>query len=178
MPQPWETHKIGWLLNRFGAGLPGFAALALVASPAAAQVVSAHGEWAALKFGERCEARSRAVLQRRGAPPAIVGFAFDPRGPLQGRFYARLSRVPRAGSSAILTIGNQPFLLAASGQWAWGRDWRQDAAIAAAARQAGSMRVESRDAGGRRFVNRYLLSGAATAVDAAAAACAQAGKAR
>jgi hypothetical protein len=177
MAQPPRTHKIGWLLNRFGAVFAA-AALALPVSPAAAQVVSAHGEWAALKFGERCEARSRAVLERRGVPPAIVGFAFDPRGRLQGQFYARLSRVPRGGSGAILTIGNQPFLLAVRGQWAWGRDWRQDSAIAAAARQAGSMRVESRDGAGRRIVDRYLLSGAATAIDAAAAACAQAGKAR
>ena len=34
------------------------------------------------------------------------------------------------------------------------------------------MRVEGRDAGGRRFADRYLLNGAPTAIDAAAAGCA------
>lgn len=150
----------------------------LLASPAGAQVISAHGEWAAIKFGERCEARSRAVRVQRGRPPAFAGFAFGAGGRLQGQFYTRLSRAARPGSTAILTIGGQPFMLTVRGQWAWGRDARQDAAIAAAARYAGSMRVESRDSSGRRFIDRYLLGGAATAIDAAAAACAQAGKSR
>ena len=150
----------------------------LLASPVGAQVISAHREWAAITFGERCEARSRAVRVQRGRPPALAGFAFGAGGRLQGQFYTRLSRAARPGSTAILTIGRQPFLLAVRGQWAWGRDARQDAAILAAARYSGSMRVESRDASGRRFVDRYLLGGAATAIDAAAAACAQAGKSR
>jgi hypothetical protein len=34
------------------------------------------------------------------------------------------------------------------------------------------MTVESRDGAGRRFVDPYALDGAATAIDAAAAACA------
>ncbi len=181
MPQLPRSHKIGWLLNRFGSvrlAAAGIAALALSASPAAAQVISAHSEWAALKFGERCESRSRAVRVERGRPTAFAGFAFGARGRLQGQFYARLSRIARPGSTAILTIGSQPFLLAVRGEWAWGRDARQDAAIAAAARYAGSMRIESRDASGRRVIDRYLLAGAATAIDAAAAACAQAGKSR
>jgi len=154
------------------------AAIVLLASPSPAQVISAHREWAAMRFGDRCEARSRAVLAQLGRPPAFAGFAFDARGRVQGQFYARLSRPARPGSTAILTIGSQPFLLAVRGQWAWGRDVRQDAAILAAVRYAGSMRVESRDAAGRRFVDRYLLAGAATAIDASAAACAQAGKPR
>ncbi len=142
-------------------------------------VILAQREWAAIAFGDRCEARSRTVRTGRGRPPAFAGFAFDRRGSLRGQFYARLSRAPRAGSTAVLTIGDQPFLLAVTGGWAWGRDFRQDQAILAAARYAGSMRIESRDAGGRRFVDRYLLGGAATAVDAAAARCAaQAGKSR
>jgi hypothetical protein len=34
------------------------------------------------------------------------------------------------------------------------------------------MRIESREATGRRFIDRYLLDGAPTAIDAAAARCA------
>ena len=150
----------------------------VLASPAGAQLISAHREWAAIGFGERCEARSRAVRVARGRPPAFAGFAFDPARRLQGQFYARLSRSARPGSSAILTIGGKPFLLAVRGDWAWGRDATQDAAIAAAARYGASMRVESRDPAGRRFIDRYLLGGAATAIDAAAAACARPSKSR
>jgi hypothetical protein len=150
----------------------------LCAAPSAAQVISAHHDWAALRFGGQCEARSRAVRVQRGHPPAIAGFTFGRAGRLQGQFYVRLSRSPRSGSTAILTVGNQPFLLATRGEWAWGRGARQDAAIMAAARYAGSMRVESRHAGGGRLVDRYSLAGAATAIDAAAAACALAGKSR
>jgi hypothetical protein len=47
-----------------------------------------------------------------------------------------------------------------------------------AARYGESMRVEARDRGGRRIVDRYLLAGAATAIDSAAAECAQTGKSR
>ena len=150
------------------------AALALTAVPAAAQVVSAHGDWAALRFGGQCEARSRALVVPRGRPPGLAGFIFAARR--QGQFYVRLSRPPRTGSTAIVTVGSQPFLLAVRGQWAWARDPRQDAAIMAAARYAGSMRLEARDGGGRRFVDRYSLAGAATAIDSAAAACALGGK--
>lgn len=186
MTQARKTLKFGWLLNHFravrtvpmaGATL-GLAAMLWAGSPAGAQVISAHREWAAIQFGERCEARSRAVRAQPARPPAYAGFAFDSRGRLHGQFYARLSRSARTGSTAILTIGSRPFLLVVQGQWAWGRDARQDSAIMAAVRYAGSMRVESRDSAGRRFVDRYLLGGAATAIDAAAATCAQAGKSR
>ena len=69
----------------------------------------------------------------------------------------------------MLTIGDRPFLLASRGDWAWSRGPAQEAAIIAAARLAGGMRIEARDAGGRRFVDRYVLDGAPTAIDAAAA---------
>ena len=88
----------------------------------------------------------------------------------------RLSRSARPGATVIATIGSEPFLLAGKGEWAWSRERGQQYAMIAAARYSGGMRVESRDGRGRRFVDRYLLSGAATAIDAAAAACAGAGK--
>ena len=72
----------------------------------------------------------------------------------------------------MLTIGEQPFLLVARGDWAWSNGPLQEAAIIAAARSAQSMRIEARDSSGRRFTDRYLLDGAPTAIDAAAAGCA------
>ena len=160
---------------RFGHSIRATAcALALLAAPAAsASILFASGQWVALDRGASCEAASRALrTASRGAPQAIAGFAFDARGPRSGQLFARLSREPRAGSSVMLTVGSQPFLLVSRGQWAWSRGPQQEGAIIAAARAAGGMRIEARDRGGRRFVDRYLLDGAPTAIDAAAAACA------
>ena len=71
----------------------------------------------------------------------------------------------------ILTIGSQPFLLVARGATAWSKDPAQETAILAAMRGASGMRIEARSATGRRMTDRFLLAGAPTAIDAAAAAC-------
>jgi hypothetical protein len=148
----------------------------LIAAPApAAQLLFAGGQWAALDRGGTCEAASRSLrLVQKGRVQARAGFAFDANGTRHGQFFAELSRIPRTGSTVILTVGTRPFLLASNGQWAWSRDPTQESAIIAAVRSAGGMRVDSRDASGRRFVDRYLLDGAPTAIDAAAARCASA----
>ncbi|HUE79938.1 MAG TPA: hypothetical protein VMN38_09940 [Sphingomicrobium sp.] len=150
------------------------AGMLVAAAPPAprAVVVFAQGSWAALKFGPRCEAAARPLPPAsRRQSEARAGFAFGVPGRL-GEFHVRLSRVPRAGSSVMLTFGEQPFMLVARGDRAWSRGPLQEAAIIAAARAARSMRIEARDGAGRRFADRYLLDGAPTAIDAAAAACA------
>jgi hypothetical protein len=149
-------------------------AVLLVASTTnadAARIVFAGGNWAAIDFGTRCEARSKALWAKTKTEP-FAGFAFDQRGARQGQFYVHLSRTARPGATVIATIGSQPFLLAGNGQWGWSRNVAQQSAMIAAARSAGGMRVESRDGRGNRIVDRYALSGAPTAIDAAAAACA------
>ena len=148
-------------------------ALPAAADAGPAQVLAARGSWAAIKFGERCEALARPLLPAaRRQPEARAGFGFGGRAGSGGHFHVRLSRVPRPGSSVMLTIGDRPFQLLARGDWAWSRGPLQEAAIIAAARGATSMRIESRDRAGRRFADRYLLNGAPTAIDAAAAGCA------
>ena len=149
-------------------------AVALAAAPAqAAQIVFAGGQWAAIDRGRACEAVSRSLrIAGKGKVQARAGFAFDPPGGRRGQFFAQLSRPPRIGSTVIMTVGQQPFLLAARGGWAWSNGPAQEAAIIAAARSAAGLRIESRDSSGRRFVDRYLLDGAPTAIDAAAARCA------
>jgi hypothetical protein len=72
----------------------------------------------------------------------------------------------------MLTVGDQPFLLVARGDWAWSRGPLQEQAIIAAVRAASGMRIEARDPSGRRFSDPYSLDGAPTAIDAAAARCA------
>jgi hypothetical protein len=135
-------------------------------------VIFARGHWAAMTFAGRCEARARPLRANTKAGTAYAGFAFEPRARRWGQFYAKLRRPVRTGSSVIVTIGNQPYLLAAGGDLAISRDPRQQSAMIDAVRYATILRVDSRDASGRRSVDRYWLDGAATAIDAAAAACA------
>ncbi|QIL01640.1 hypothetical protein G7078_01760 [Sphingomonas sinipercae] len=144
----------------------------VVAAPAASQVIFARGHWAAMTFSGRCEARARPLRANTAAGNAYAGFAFEPGGRRWGQFYAKLRRPVRPGSSVIVTIGNQPFLIAAGGALGLSRDRQQQRAMIEAARYATMMRIEARDASGRRSVERYWLDGAATAIDAAAAACA------
>ena len=153
------------------------AAVLLAPAPSAAQVLAAEGHWAALKFGSHCQAMSRPLPPAATRQPqARAGFSFGVgsggRGARSGEFYVRLSRAPRPGSSVMLVIGGQPFMLLPRGEWAWSRGPLQEAAILSAARGATAMRIEARDAAGRRFADRYLLDGAPTAIDAAAAGCA------
>ena len=150
-----------------------FLLLALAAPASAQQIIFAGGHWAAIDRGAICEAGSRALrIAAKGKVQARAGFAFDAAGPRQGQFFALLSRAPRPGSTIVLTVGSQPFLLVSNGQWAWSSGPAQATAIIAAARDAGGMTIRSRDRAGSRFTDRYMLDGAATAIDAAAARCA------
>ena len=83
------------------------------------------------------------------------------------------SRVPRPGSSVMLEVGGQPFLLVARDGWAWSRGPLQEQAIIAAVRNAhGDAGRGARYGAGVRFADPYVLDGAPTAIDAAAARCA------
>jgi len=148
----------------------------LAAAPAGAapgSILFAGGSWAAIDRGSVCVALTRSQrIAAKGQVQASAGFAFTPDKRRLGEFHAHLSHVPRAGASVILGIGGQPFLLVGRGDWAWSSGPLQEQAIIAAARSAEAMTIESRDASGRRFVDPYLLDGAPTAIDAAAARCA------
>jgi hypothetical protein len=72
----------------------------------------------------------------------------------------------------MLHVDTQPFLLVTHGGWAWSTGPLQEQAIIAALRGATAMRVEARDQAGARFADPYVLAGAPTAIDAAAARCA------
>ena len=145
----------------------------LAAAAAPGSILFAGGSWAAIDRGSVCLALTRSQrIATRDKVQATAGFAFSPDHRRLGEFHAHLSHVPRGGASVILTIGGQPFLLVPRGDWAWSGGPLQEQAIIAAARNAGSMTVESRDARGRRFGDPYLLDGAPTAIDAAAARCA------
>jgi hypothetical protein len=137
-----------------------------------ASTLFAGGAWVAIDRGNACEALSRSQrIAVKEKVQAVAGFTFTPDHRRWGEFHARLSRMPRGGSSVMLTIGGQPFLLFPRGDWAWSRGPLQEQAIIAAARNGGTMRIEARDGAGRRFSDPYLLDGAPTAIDAAAGRC-------
>lgn len=139
--------------------------------------LASSGDWAAFDRGANCDAVSRSLLvPGKGEPQPNIAItfdrgAFDRGGSRHGELSVAFRRPIRPGSSVVLTIGDQPFLLTASGGRAWSRGPAQESAIIAAMRSSGGMRVEARDLAGRRMVDRYALSGAPTTIDAAAAAC-------
>ena len=136
-------------------------------------VIVARGQWAAIDHGASCEALTRSQrIAAKGKVQAIAGFGFHADRSRWGEFRARMSRLPRPGSSVMLVVAGERFLLVGTRNFAWSRDALQQQAIIAAVRAAGSMRVEARDQAGRRFSDPYLLDGAPTAIDAAAARCA------
>ena len=136
-------------------------------------VVYAGGAWAAIDRGPVCEALSRSQrVASKDKVQAVAGFTFTADHRRWGEFHAQLSRVPRGDASVMLQIGGQPFLLATRGGWAWSTGPLQAQAIIAAMRDASSMSIASRDGTGARFSDPYLLDGAPTAIDAAAARCA------
>jgi len=139
----------------------------LAAAPA---IVAADGQWATLNQGRTCEAAARSTsVAIKDRPPARASLSFDAGGPRHGQLAVRLSRQPRPGATVMLTVGDQPFLLMSQGDMAWSRGPGQERAIITAMRTNSGMRVEAREAGGRRIVDRYSLEGAPLAIDAAAA---------
>ena len=109
----------------------------------------------------------------KGKVQATAGFAFTPDHRRWGEFHARLSRDAAAGierDAARSATSRSCWSRAATGRGAAGP--LQEQAIIAALRDATAMSVEARDAAGVRFADPYLLDGAPTAIDAAAARCA------
>ncbi len=153
-----------------------FALLIMVATLTAGtrgDILYAGGAWAAIDRGGTCEALARSArIVAKGKVQAIAGFTFSPDRRRWGEFHTRLRRMPRPGAAVMLHVDNQPFLLVSRGNEAWSDGAFQEQAIITALRGASGMNVESRDAAGQRFIDPYSLDGAATAIDAAAAACA------
>lgn len=148
-------------------------AVAATTADARGNVLFAGGAWAAVDRGEACEALTRSQrIATNDNVQAVAGISFAADRRRWGEFHVRLSRMPRGDASVMLQVGDQPFLLSTRGGWAWSRGSLQAQAIMAAIRDGVSMRVESRDESGVRFSDPYLLDGAPTAIDAAAARCA------
>lgn len=154
--------------------------LLTVAAPVAAQrqALGIYSQWGAFQENDpaRCFAMAepvRSLKARDWKPFAAISVAPGRRGP--GQLYIRLSRTKREGSAVLLKIDGRPFQLLAGGADAWSPDPRADAEIVSAIRSGVDMVVETRSDRGVLVRDQYQLRGAATAIDAAAIACAKAG---
>ncbi len=131
------------------------------------------GGWAAVDRGEVCEALVRSdKIAAAGKVQATAGLAFTPDRRAGANSMRGWSRVSRPGVDGGAACRQQPFCssCAATSRGAVGR--LKEQAIVEALRGGGYMKVEARDQGGVRFIDPYVLDGAATAIDAAAARCA------
>ena len=147
-----------------------------VAVPVAAQQqgLGIFGLWGAFEEKGRCYAISEARQRpRAGASRAFASAGWWPGRGVRGQLHFRLSQPKRAGSAVLLRIDDRTFQLVGGGNDAWAPDARADAEIAAAMRSGLDMVVETRSERGLLVRDAYALRGAATALDAAAVACAR-----
>lgn len=133
--------------------------------------IGVFGGWGA--FSDASPRRCYAIA-RPDRPRGSRGFAAVSDWPGQdvhNQFHVRLSRARHPRGRVMLSVGERRFELVAGDRDAWAPDVRTDRAIVAAMRSERSMSVETTAADGRAMVDVYALSGAATAIDAAALAC-------
>jgi hypothetical protein len=153
-------------------------ALTLIAAPAAAQpdALGVFGEWGAFQRQNPTNCYAIAEPHRGPRPKGWKPFAsvsWWPEKRVSGQVHFRLSRAKRPDSAVILRIDDRTFQLLAGALDAWGPDAQGDAMIVAAMRSGVEMTVETRAANGALVRDHYWLRGAATAIDAAAVACAR-----
>ena len=146
------------------------------ASPAAAQQRSLgiFGMWGAFAANEKCYAIAEPERgARRDGGRAYASVGYWPGRSVRGQLHFRLPAPKRQGSAVLLRIDDRTFQLIGGGVNAWAADPRADAEIVAAMRAGLAMSVETRTERGALLRDTYRLRGAATAIDAAAIACAR-----
>jgi len=129
--------------------------------------------WGAFRDSGRCYAVAQPFQSPR--PEGWQPFAavdYRPGDGVRGQLHVRLSREKRAGSAVLLRIDGRSFQLVAGARDAWAPDARADIEIRTAMRTGIDMVVETRSTRGALVRDHYRLRGAATAIDAAAIACA------
>ena len=147
------------------------------ASPAHAQpqALGIFGQWGAFRNSDHCYAIAEpAAPRRRDAGRAFASVADWPGRNIRFQVHFRFARPKRPGSAVLLRIDDRTFQLIGGGADGWAPDAAADAEIVAAMRTGVAMSVETRSEGGGLMRDEYPLRGAATAIDAAAIACAPA----
>ena len=131
-------------------------------------------QWGAFEDANRCFAIAEPAQSPRPRDwKPFASISYWPERGVKGQLHIRLSREKREGSAVLLNIDGRTWQLVGGGNNAWAPDPRADAEIVAAMRTGVDMIVETRSARGARVRDYYRLRGAATAIDAAAIACAR-----
>jgi hypothetical protein len=147
-------------------------------TPAGAQGQSlgVFGTWGAFRGADRCYAIAEPYqAPRPGDGRGFASVGYWPARAVGGQAFFRLSRAKREGSAVLLRVDDRTFQLRGGGADAWPADAAADAELVSAMRTGIEMSVETRAANGALIRDSYRLRGAATAIDAAAIACARRG---
>lgn len=121
----------------------------------------------------RCFAIAEPAVRRKGDWRPFASVGVWPGFGVRRQLHLRL-RYPRSAAAKVtLRLGERRMQLVGGGVDAWSPDPRGDAVIVTAMRSATTMTVSVSDPQGRDFYDSYELRGAATAIDAAALACAR-----
>lgn len=153
------------LIALFGASAPAFAQR---------ERLGTWSFWGAFHESERCYAIAEpADAQSAGAQRPFASIGYWPGRGIAGQLHVRLSRDKREASAVLLRIDGRSFQLTAGPRDAWAPDAGADAEIVRAMRTGIDMTIETRSARGALVRDHYRLRGAATAIDAAAIACAR-----
>lgn len=156
--------------------LPLLVPVLLVATPALARdSLGMFGTWGAFRDAAVPRCYAIAMAEPGRGPHRFTAYADVgtwPKRALRGQVHFRLSRRIDANRPVVLSIGGQKIRLSAGGNDAWAPSPREDAAITAAMRSASTMTIYAHEASGKVFYDSYMLSGAATAMDAAMLGCA------
>lgn len=144
------------------------------AAEAQPQSLGIFGTWGAFRTADRCYAIAEPEGDARpGDGRAHASVGFWPRRGVRGEGHFRLREAKRPGSAVLLRIDGRTFQLRGGGADAWPSDSAADAEIVSAMRRGIEMSVETRSVRGTLLRDVYQLRGAATAIDAAAIACAR-----
>jgi hypothetical protein len=133
------------------------------------------GTWGAFRDAGRCYAIAEPERPDRDGARPFATVSWWPERGVRGQLHFRLAQPKRAGSAVLLRIDDRTFQLRGGGVDAWAVDPAADAEIVSAMRTGIAMGIETRAASGAVLRDSYPLRGAATAIDAAAIACARRG---
>lgn len=130
--------------------------------------------WGAFRDAEpsRCYAISEPEPADEGTRKPFATISWWPRDGVKGQVHFRLRYDRGEGRDVFLKVGTRRWRLAAGKGDAWSPSARHDAFILARIRQSSSMSIATHGPKGGKFVDTYLLKGAASAMDAAALGCA------
>ncbi len=151
------------------------AALVLAGTATARDSLGVFGTWGAFRDPAvpRCYAIAMAekVKGREQAFQPYLTVGYWPQRKIRGAVHVRLARRVATGSSVNVSFPEANFTLQTGQADAWPADQRVNAGIVAQLRNAPRVVVIGQGTDGRKFRDTYVLSGAASAMDAAALGC-------